>query len=380
MRPRRRGGLPFAPAPGGPTEVHNLVPPKFPMTLPDPDASPLAGRAPWPAAPVGDARRSGDFRGSSGDGEQAWRAFARVLRSLEAVREGRIWYVLLTTFAVAGLLLAMAQSAFAREQLTLGAVYGGATLFAAFYGGNVAGWLTMLRARNAPPQDLGTVARLVLARAHRLALVVPLLAGVALLLAAMVAGLLWLSRLPWIGPAVYSLVVPVGVLACGLSMLAATAVVLPLAAPAVWAGRSSLQTVRWLARVVQRRLAMAVMLTAVLSLLIGLVGGVVTVVVVGGGRVFALASAYMGIPVPEEALMAGLFGHGLHGLQIGGLAPQLVPHTRAALVGGGVVFAVALVLPGVIYLRGVSEIHLAISESLENEARAGDARLPDGSR
>ena len=34
----------------------------------------------------------------------------------------------------------------------------------------------------------------------------------------------------------------------------------------------------------------------------------------------------------------------------------------AALVGGGLVFAVALVLPGLVYLRGTSAVYLALTE------------------
>ena len=63
------------------------------------------------------------------------------------MRDGRIWYVLLSTFAASGLLLAMAQSAFAKEQNAWGAVQGGLALFTAFYGVNAAGWLTMQSAR-----------------------------------------------------------------------------------------------------------------------------------------------------------------------------------------------------------------------------------------
>ena len=38
-------------------------------------------------------------------------------------------------------------------------------------------------------------------------------------------------------------------------------------------------------------------------------------------------------------------------------------HAAAALVGGGVVFALALVLPGLVYLRGICSVYLALSDT-----------------
>jgi len=38
-----------------------------------------------------------------------------------------------------------------------------------------------------------------------------------------------------------------------------------------------------------------------------------------------------------------------------------VPHIVAALVGGGVVFALALAMPTLVYLRGVCEIYLLLT-------------------
>jgi hypothetical protein len=53
--------------------------------------------------------------------------------------------------------------------------------------------------------------------------------------------------------------------------------------------------------------------------------------------------------------MAGLFGRGA----AGALAS---PHAAAALVGEGFVFALALVLPGLVYLRATCAVYLAMCE------------------
>jgi hypothetical protein len=80
---------------------------------------------------------------------------------------------------------------------------------------------------------------------------------------------------------------------------------------------------------------------------------------VAGGRVVSeLAVRVVGIDVPAAELMAGLFGRGVRSMA--GAAPG--PHAAAALVGGGVVFALALVLPGLVYLRGTCSVYLAMVE------------------
>src|SRR5437870_1623098 len=115
------------------------------------------------------------------------RSLNGVLGSIEAVRNGRALYVLLATFAVAGLLLAMAETALARDNALWGALQGGAALTAAFYGSNAAGLLIMDQTRGQPLREVGQALRDALATAHRL-LVVALL--VLLTLALLVAALL----------------------------------------------------------------------------------------------------------------------------------------------------------------------------------------------
>jgi hypothetical protein len=58
--------------------------------------------------------------------------------------------------------------------------------------------------------------------------------------------------------------------------------------------------------------------------------------------------------------MAGLFGHGPRGM--GGTGAPVVRslHGAAALIGGGVVFALALVLPVLVYLRGLCGVLLVL--------------------
>lgn len=292
-----------------------------------------------------------------------------VLGSIEAVRNLRALYVLLTTFALAGLLTALAQSALlAGRGGTLAAAQAGAALFVAFYGGNAAGILVMDEARGAAVREVGQAFRASLLSAHRLILALLVIAaGYGVVAAALVAAM-WLSRAsvsgPVLGPWLFGVVVPFGVVVVGVALLAWVAVVVPLAAPGVWAGDSVTTIVRQLWQWMRHRLPTVALLMAAVSLLTAGVGALVSFAVMAGGRVVAELGVHVAkVDVPVRGLMAGLFGYGVRSLEAAGVAMGPTGHASAAVIGGGVVFALALVLPGLVYLRGTCSVYLAMGGS-----------------
>lgn len=291
-----------------------------------------------------------------------------VLSSVDAVRNLRALYVLLMTFAIAGLLTAMAESSLAQNMTRMGAVEAAAALFAAFYGGNAAGILVMDDARGEPVRDIADAVMTSLFTAHRLLLALAMVFSAYALIAVMLYGVLWLCRVsvtgPVVGPLLFGVVVPVSVVSAGLGLLSLVAVIVPLAAPAVWAGSGVMAVVFQLFQWVRRRLLTIALLMAAVSLLTGAVGALVTFAVMTGGRVVSvLGVAVVGVDVPAQQLMAGLFGYGLRSLGAAGAPTGSTGHAAAALVGGGVVFAIALVLPGLVYLRGTCGVYLAMRNS-----------------
>lgn len=308
-------------------------------------------------------------------GTRAWAALARVLASVEAVRDGQAWYLLLTVFATGGILVAAAESAFARARWVEASLEAGAAFFVVFYGSNAAGIWTMLRVQGYEDFDILDAVRASLQRAHRLIVMVLIFALLACAGGALLWALLWISKIRYIGPPVYALVVPVAVLSVGLATLAGAVVVVPLAAPSVWAGDSALQGVRMLWLIARQRLMMVAVLIAAVSLVTGLSGALASFVVMVGGSVVAQLSVWItGVHVPASLLMAGLFGHGLRSVDTTQIPPEALHHTFAALAGGGVVFALALVLPGLVYLRGVCSVYLSLRESLVGPDPAGPPR------
>ena len=310
-----------------------------------------------------DTDASSGNQASSGPGSRFdwWQALVRVLSSIEAVRDGQAMYVLLAAFSGAGLTLAMAQSSFGRGQMNWAIGQGAAALFIAFYGSSAAGLLLMDRAMGRPPRDVADAVFDALGIAHRVLLALAMMLVLAAALAGGLLGLYWLSGLPRIGPWLFVLVVPATVLIIGLAVLAGVVVVAPLTGPTVWAGASSVQAVATIGRLIRDRLLQAAVLVGGLSLATGLVGAAASAMVLLGGRVMAEASVFvLGVQVNPEVLMAGLFGYGLHSINAAGIPKEAYPYISAATVGGGVVFALALVMPTLVYLRGVCEVYLAL--------------------
>lgn len=299
---------------------------------------------------------------------QAW---SEVLRSVEGLRDTRALYVLAVTFASTGLLLAMAERSIASVSLARGPIELIAAALVAFYGGNAAGLLLMDQAAGRPLRDVPDAVVQSLRTSHRLlAVMAALIGGIALVVGPLV-GALWLTR-PGVagavvGPLAFGLLVPVGVLVLGLAVLATVVVLVPLAAPGVWVGDRVGVVLRHLIHLVRKRLVAVALLMGGVALLAAAVGAAVGFIVSVGGRLMALLTlTVVGIDMPPSQFMAGLFGYGLRTLGAAGAPLGPTGHPAAALVGGGVVFALALLLPTLVSLRGACAVYLVMTRGAHN--------------
>jgi hypothetical protein len=300
-------------------------------------------------------------------------ALNSVLQSIESVRNYPALYLLLLSFAASGLLVSAAQGAMARSATLPSVLALAAACFALFYGSNAAGLLLMDEATGAPPRSPAEALRDALRIGHRLLLVVgAVLVAVALLVAAVV-GLLLLTRVPALGPSLLAVVVPVAVPALGLAVVAMVMLVGPLAAPAVWSGLRPRAVLAMLRRQARERFAHAVLLAAAVSLLSAAVAALVSFTVLAGGRVLlGLALLVADVDLAPQPFFAALFGIGW---RLAPGAPALSAPTTAALSGAGVVFALGLVLPAAVYLRGLCELFLAL-RSVDQPPALSAAAVP----
>ncbi|HEY0956956.1 MAG TPA: hypothetical protein VGF12_18270 [Roseateles sp.] len=290
-------------------------------------------------------------------------ALSRVLASVDALRNLRALYALLAGFCFAGLLLAMAQSALVREQNLLSALWMGLALAVAFFGVNATGLMLMDQARGLPvrdPQDAFTDA---LRSGHRVLLALLACLALTALAAAALAGLLWATRWPLVGAPLLAIVLPLGVLMLGGIAFALVVLVGPLAGPAVWAGQRSTGVLAFLRGRLRHGLPETALLMAAVYLLAALATAAVSFVVVSGGRLVAgLAILGAGVELPAGQLLAGVMGLGPRGFGATGVPLQGGSLGLAALIGGGVVFAIALVLPTLVWLRGCCAVYLALTD------------------
>jgi hypothetical protein len=301
---------------------------------------------------------------------QPLNALNGVLGSVEAVRNGRALYLLMGTFSVAGMLMAMAQSALARGGLAWAVVKAGGAFFAAFYGVNATGMVLMDEACGRPARDVADALRDAMHSAHRLLLVLLAAAALSVALVAGVSALLWLARPgvtgSWLGPVVFGAAVPAGVVSLGLVVLTLATVVAPLSAAACWHGLEVRQIAALVWLQVRQRLLSVALLTTAVALLSSAVAALIAGVVVSGGRLVAVLGVLVtGVDIPAQQLMGGLFGQGLRSLGATGATVVQSPHGAAALIGGGLVFALALVLPALVYLRGLCAVYLAVAQEAQ---------------
>jgi hypothetical protein len=291
-------------------------------------------------------------------------AISRVLASIDAPRNLRALYALLAGFCLAGLLMAMAQSALARDQGMLSAVWLGLSLAVAFFSVNASGLMLMDQARGLPVRDPQDALADALRSGHRVLL--SLLACVALAAGgvAVLAGLLWATRWPWVGAPLLAVVLPAGVLLLGGLAFVLVILVGPLAGPAVWAGQGSRGVLAFLRGRLRHGLPETALLMATVYLLVALTTAAVSFVVVSGGQLLAgLAILGAGIELPAKQLLAGVTGIGPRSLGASGVPLEGGNLGLAALIGGGVVFALALVLPTLVWLRGCCAVYLALTEA-----------------
>ena len=299
-------------------------------------------------------------------GDAPLRALERVLLSIEALYDLRALSLLLGCWTAAGLLLSMASASLLREATQLAAVQALASFLVGLYGANATGLLLMDQTRGALERDVGDALRDALRVTARLLGVLGVaLAGV-LVVGTVLALLLWLARAELLGvragALLFGLVMPLGVVVCGVLLLALSTVVAPLAAAGVWAGLDVRATLRLVGQQLRTRPLFVLLLTSAATLLAGGVAALVAAVVVGGGRVMALGAVLVtGVELSPQQLLAGLFGQGLR--QLGPPVAQS-PYGVAAVTGGGVVFIVGVVLPVLVYLRALCVVLLQVRPDL----------------
>jgi hypothetical protein len=224
-------------------------------------------------------------------------------------------------------------------------------------GVNAAGVLLMDQARGVASR--GTVDALV----HGLMCIPKLIVmGLALLLVEIavfiVLALVFLiCKIPFLGPLLYVVVFPVSVIVVGLTLFGLF-LCMVLALPAIWEGLTITRAIAQTLAIARTRLIESLLLLAAVGLLCMVVGFIV----------FGILGTGL---VPTLGLQGSILGGGLGGLEsLAGMVQGYGGggYAIAAMVGGGLLWALAATLIGQVYLLGLNIVYLRVTEGLDTSA------------
>jgi len=291
-----------------------------------------------------------------------------LLDSIDAVRNWRAVLLYLAS-SLSGSLVAGFSGSLLQTNYVLAIPIMLLALAAAFYGTNAAGVMMMDEAKGYPSRPVGEAVATSMATSHRLILLLLIVAGIYVLGILAFALLLFLCRLPGVGPFLYALVFPAGVVVGGIAILAVPTVVFPLSAPAIWSGATTLEGVGHVMTVARKRLLLVLPLMFAVLLVAFTVAMLIAVILVGGAVLTVLLSA----PILGFDLAA--LGDVASGVVAGrGIGGGLANYVAAAIPGFAIVYTGALTLPGLVCLRGASSVYLRVLEGLDLAPERGALR------
>lgn len=297
---------------------------------------------------------------------------ASVLSAIDAVRNLRAATVLVGSFVLCGAFMGLGTVLSMRIHPLLGLVLALVAAAIVFYGTGAAGIMVMDEARGGTSRPIAAAVLTSLGTSHRLLLAL-LLFGLLYLAGLMaIAVLLLVCKVPGLGPLLFAVVFPLSVVVCGVAGFAFFAVVMPLLGPSIWGGATTMQAISQLAAIARQRIVSVVISMLVVMMLAWLVFAIVGGIMMTGTMVAGSMSA--GILNTGGFGLASLMG-GMGGFGDG------AGYVGAGAIGGGLVWAIALVLPGLVSIRGCCQVYLSQvaqvdSAAMEQQLRASldDAR------
>lgn len=285
-----------------------------------------------------------------------------LLEATKAITDWRAVAALIGTGVAAALVFLVFQ-AMAMSNLNVYIMAIGSILAAviSFYGVNAVGIINLKAAEGIRISYFQAFA-ISLGISHRLILI-GLLAGLICLVGLFVIGLLlFVCKIPGIGPVLFTGVMPLGSLIIGLGMLFFGYIFYPLAGPAIWSGERTMRAFSILVAIARANIVSIVIKMILLTFLVGIVGGIVfgvvgtgTIVMSGLTASFVGFDSILGHGLNMDRLMWSMMGSG-SGYMTGGM------------IGNGLLVLAASSAVFMIFLRGLCTIYLAARDTCDPEA------------
>ena len=236
-------------------------------------------------------------------------------------------------------------------------------LLALATGTNAAGVLQMDHSRGISPRSLVDALRHGLLCIPKLIVLCLALFAAALAVFGVIALLLVLCKMPFLGPLLFVVVFPFSVIVAGVAV-AGLALCAVLSLPAIWMGASVVRALAQTLAIVTSRLLEVVLLLVVLGVICGGVGLIAAgVLMTGLIPTLGLSLSIVGFAgLGSDEMLAMAQGYALDG------------HAIAGLFGGLLLWAVAAALVGQVGLRGLALIYLRVTAGLDLSASEATLR------
>lgn len=167
-----------------------------------------------------------------------------------------------------------------------------------------------------------------------------------------------ICKIPGVGPLLYAVAMPAGVIASGIVLFALIYIAIPLASPAIWNGMPILRTIILLQAVARQRMLKAVIMMLLLGLMTTIAIGFVWAILGLGALVVASLSA----------IVLGVSGGGIQGIMQLFSSGSGDGYAYAIGFGASVLFLLGANPGLLIALKGASIIYRDVSEGLSLEA------------
>ena len=229
-------------------------------------------------------------------------------------------------------------------------------------GVNAAGLLQMDHARGISPRSLPDALVYGLMCIPKLIVLALALLAIEIAVFIVIAILLVICKIPFLGPLLFAVVIPLSVVVAGVTVTGLF-ICGVLSLPAIWQGAGIMRALAQTMAIVRSRLVEAVLLLFFLGLLCFIVGMIIFGVL-GAGLLptMGLTMSIVGFGgLGMESMMAMSQGGG------GG-------HAIAGAIGGLLLWAVAASLVGQVYLLGLSLVYLRVTEGLDLTASEASLR------
>ena len=277
-------------------------------------------------------------------------AFSSVFQAIGGLRNRRALVALLSCL-VAGVVVAMLLGLLGGFGRVLAALV---WIVAVGTGVNAAGVILMDQARGVAPRRLSDALVYGLMCIPKLILLGLCLLLVAITVFIVIALVLLICKIPYLGPLVFVVAFPVSVLVAGLTFFGLL-VGSVLALPAIWEGLTVTRAIAQALAIARTRGVEALLLLVMLWLLCLFVGFIVFGVL-GSGLMptVGLSAAILGAGAAGVESLAGVInGYGGGGYVIAGA------------IGLGVLWALATTLLGQVWLLGLAIVYLRVTEGLD---------------